>query len=169
MMVRFYYAPVNTGIDENGVPVYTDKVHVTINVDSTNTVERPARDTDIERFPDQYEHFMKASAAYEPIEGKVPLEMWPMCRPADIQNLKARGIRTVEDLAAAKADLLKKMPPAVVSLVESAKNYLAMAGSVNQKSELADKLIQENKLLKEEVGLLKAEVAMLRKEKAEPA
>jgi hypothetical protein len=167
MMVRFYYAPVNTGNDENGVPVYTDKVHVTINVDSTNTVERPARESDIERFPDQYAYFMKSSVGYEPIEGKVPLEMWPMCRPSDIQNLKARGIRTVEDLAAAKPDLVKRMPPAVVSLVESAKNYMAMAGSVNKKSELADKLIQENKILHEEIGLLKAEVAMLRKEKAE--
>lgn len=169
MFVRFYYAPVLSGNDESGVPVYDDVVHVIINVDATNTVDRKARESDIERFPEQYEYFKKSSVGYEPIEGQVPLEMWPMCKPADIANLKVRGIRTVENLAATKPDVLKKMPPAVASLVESAKNYMAVAGSVNKKSELADKLIEENKVLREEVDLLKSEVAMLRKEKAEPA
>lgn len=169
MFVRFYYAPVEAGTDQNGVPVYEDAVHVIINVDATNTVDRKARESDFERFPDQYDYLKKSSVGYEPIEGQVPLEMWPMCKPADIANLKARGIRSVEDLAAVKPDLLKKMPPSVASLVESAKNYMTMAGSVNKKSELADRLIEENKALREEVGLLKSEVAMLRKEKAEPA
>lgn len=166
MMVRFYYAPVSSGEDENGVPVYTDAVFVTINVDATNTVERKARDTDFERFPDQYEYFKKSTAEYVPIEGQVPLEMWPMCSPADVANLKVRNIRTVEQLAKVSTDMLNRMPPAVAALVNSAKNYLAMAGSVNKKSEFADKIIEENKSLKEEVGILKAELAALRKEKA---
>lgn len=169
MMVRFYYAPVKSGEDETGVPVYYDKVFVTINVDSTNTVERPARESDFERFPEQYDYFLKTSVGYEPIEGKVPLEMWPMCGPADVANLKARGIRTVEDLAAASSDLVKRMPPSVAALVGSAKNYMAIAGKVNKNSEFADKLIEENKSLKEEIGILKAEVAALRKDKAQAA
>jgi hypothetical protein len=169
MMVRFYYAPVKSGEDENGVPVYADKVFVTINVDSTNTVERPARDSDFERFPDQYEYFKKSTAAYEPIEGQVPLEMWPMCTPADVANLKVRDIRTVEQLAKVGPDMLKRMPPAVAALVTSAKNYLSMAGSVNKASERADAIISENANLKEEVGILRAEVAALRKDKAQAA
>lgn len=166
MMVRFYYAPVKSGEDENGVPVYDDVVFVTINVDATNTVERKARDTDFERFPDQYAYFKKSTADYEPIEGQVPLEMWPMATPADVQNLKVRDIRTVEQLAKAGPDLLKRMPPAVAALVTSAKNYLALAGSVNKSAERADALISENANLKEEVGILRAELAALRKEKA---
>lgn len=169
MMVRFYYAPVSAGEDENGVPVYDDAVFVTINVDATNTVERKARDTDFERFPDQYEYFKKSTAAYEPIEGQVPLEMWSMCTPADVANLKARNIRTVEQLAKVSSDMLNRMPPAAAALVTSAKNYLAMAGSVNKNSKFADDLIETNKHLKEEVSILRAEIAALRKEKAEPA
>lgn len=167
MLVRFYYAPEISGEDENGVPVYSDVVFVIINVDATNTVERKARDADYERFPEQYEYFKKSTADYEPIEGQVPLEMWPMCKPSDVANLKARGVRTVEQLSKAGPDLIKRMPPAVAALVESAKNYLAMAGSVNKGSERADALISENAALKEEVALLRAEVRSLRKEKAD--
>lgn len=169
MMVRFYYAPELSGEDENGVPVYSDVVFVTINVDATNTVERKARETDFERFPEQYDYFMKSTAAYEPIENQVPLEMWPMCRPSDVANLKVRGIRSVEQLAKASPDLVKRMPPAVAALITSAKNYLSMAGSVNKASERADALINENATLKEEVGILRAEIKALRKEKAEAA
>lgn len=169
MMVRFYYAPVKSGTDEHGVPVYTDKVFVIITVDSTNTVERPARDSDYERFPDQYAYFLKTSVAYEPIENQVPLEMWAMCGPSDVQNLKARGVRTVEQLAKVSNELRSRMPPAVAALVTSAQNYLAMAGSVNKDSKRADDLINENAALKEEVGILRAELKALRKEKAEAA
>lgn len=166
-MVRFYYSPVKTGQDENGVPVYSDVVFVQITMDPTNTVDRKAKESDFERFPDQYNYFLKSTAAYEPIEGKVPLEMWPMATPADVANLKARNIRTVEDLAAASGDLIKRMPPSVVTLVQSARNYLSMAGSVNKDSKQADKLINENAMLREEVALLKAEIASLKKEKAD--
>jgi len=167
MMVRFYYSPVKTGQDENGVPVYSDVVFVQITMDPTNTVDRKAKESDYERFPDQYNYFLKSTAKYEPIENKVPLEMWPMATPSDVANLKARGVRTVEDLAASSADLVKRMPPSVVALVTSARNYLAMAGSVNQNSEKADKLINENAMLREEIGMLKAEIASLKKEKAD--
>lgn len=169
MMVRFYYSPVKSGDDEHGVPVYTDEVFVTINVDATNTVERKARDNDYERFPDQYAYFLKSTAAYEPIENQVPLEMWAMCSPADVANFKARGVRTVEQLAAVKNDLRSRMPPSVSALVTSAQNYLAMVGSVNKDSKRADDLINENATLKEEVGLLRAELKALRKEKADAA
>ena len=169
MMVRFYYAPVKAGDDEHGIPVYNDVVFVTINVDATNTVERKARDTDYERFPDQYAYFLKSTAAYEPIQNQVPLEMWAMCSPADVANLKARGIRTVEDLAAVKNELRSRMPPSVAALVTSAQNYLSMAGSVNKDSKRADTLISENANLREEVELLRAEIKALRKEKADAA
>lgn len=169
MFVQFYYAPVKSGEDQNGVPVYDDVVHVIISVDTTNTVDRKARESDFERFPEQYEYFKKASATYEPIEGQVPLEMWSMCTPAAIATLKARDIRTVEQLAKVGSDMTKRMPPSVAALVASAKNYLAMAGSVNKNSKLADDLIETNKNLKEEVAVLRAELAALRKEKAEPA
>lgn len=166
-MVRFYYSPVKTGQDENGVPVYSDVVFVQITMDPTNTVDRKAKESDYERFPDQYEYFKKSMARYEPIENKVPLEMWSMCSPADVQNLKARNIRTVEDLAAASGDLVKRMPPAVAALVGLAKNYMTMAGSVNKDSQMANKLISENANLREEIGVLKAEIAALKKEKAD--
>jgi len=167
MFVKFYYAPAKSGEDESGIPVYTDAVFVQITMDPTNTVDRKARDSDFERFPEQYEYFLKANAKYEPIENQVPLEMWAMCTPADVANLRARNIRTVEALAAVSADMIKKMPPSVSSLVESAKNYLSMAGSVNKNSEKADRLIQENANLREEVGVLKAQIAALKKEKAD--
>jgi hypothetical protein len=167
MLVRFYYAPVKVHNDDGGIPVYSDVAFVQITMDATTTVDRKARDADFERFPEQYAHFLKTQVGYEPIENEVPLEMWPMCTPADVQNLRARGVRTVEQLAKAKPELVKIMPPSVVSLVGSAKNYLTMAGSAAKTTALADKLINENNVLKEENAMLKAQIANLKAEKAE--
>lgn len=167
MMVRFYYAPEKSGTDENGLPVYSDVPFVQITMDATTTVDRKARDTDIERFPEQYAHFEKMHAKYDPIENEVPLAMWPMCSPADIKNLNVHGIRTVEALAKAKPDLVKKMPASVVALVDQAKKYLTMAGSAAKTSELANRLISENEALKEENSMLKAQIANLQAEKAD--
>jgi hypothetical protein len=166
MLVRFYFRAVESGTDESGIPVYSDVPFVQITMDSSTTVDRRAKDNDFERFPDQYAFFLKTEEHYEPIENKVPLEMWPVCKPADVKSLAARGIRTVEDLAAASADKVKMMPPSVAVLVKSAKNYLSMAGGATKLTKKMDDLEAQNAELREEVSLLRMQLKAA-KEKAD--
>ena len=49
---------------------------------------------------------------------------WPGVTPAQLRTCQEAGVRTVEDLAAANADTIRKLGMGAVSLVEKAKGYL---------------------------------------------
>lgn len=162
MFVLFYYAPKDVGTGEDGLPLYKDVVHIKIHRDATHTVERVAIPEDYERFGEYYKAFEKSHQDYEPVEG-FPLEMWSMLKPSDVQNLKVRGIRTVQEFASIAASTVKKFPPEMNFLYEKAKVFVNLAGAGSELTEEATKLQFENEDLKEKLKEARAEIAMLKK------
>lgn len=159
MLAQFYYNAVQTGTEE-GIPVYEDKVFVKITRDVTHTVNREAEEGDFVRFPGEFAYFQRQTAKYEPIEGCLPLEFWPVASPADVANLKGHGIRSVQDLA--KADP-KKMPSVFSTLCDLSRSYLEIAGAAAKASQMMADLKAENKQLREDLGLARADADALRR------
>lgn len=171
MMVLFYYRAMETGKDETGIPIYDDRVFIQVTMDPTTTVDRPADEDDFQRFPDHYAHFLKSTAAYIPIEGQVPLEMWPIATPADVASLKARDVRSVQQLAKVTPTQSKSWPSHILALVEHAKSYMSVAGGAADTAKEVSTLRSTLADLNEEVSMLRAENKMLKAEakKAEHA
>lgn len=83
---------------EHGRPMYRDTEFVRIMVpgDKGNIIEREIRDVDKRRFPKQYQAYKNEEQEYET---GTPLDKWNYVSPAQIEELKYFGIRTVEALA----------------------------------------------------------------------
>lgn len=158
MFVTFYNHPVQTKIDEQGLPFYENKVFVIISRDHTNEVNRPADEDDFERFPETYAAFLKATSKEEKHEGLV-LEMWALATPADILNLKAHGFHTVQQLAKVAKGKQAEMPPHIGVLVEQAKNYVKIAGDANLVTERINALTEEISMLKEDAKEYRRQLA----------
>lgn len=158
MLAQFYYAPVEVGKDEDGIANYEDRIWIKITRDVTHTVNRLADEDDYERFPDELKYFERAFAKYEPLTEGLPLEMWPVATPADVANIKGRGIRTVQQLAKTRLD---GVPPHFTSLIQHANTYIKVAGAAAQATERMASLEAENKELKEQVRDLRSTVAKL--------
>ena len=170
MLAKFYLRPVSKTVDDTGLPLYKDEVFVIIKRDSTHTVERLAEPADFTRFHLEYAHFLKSIEKMDESDGGVPLELWPVATPADVLNLKARGIKTVQQLAKVNSKVLSIMPGPVKVLVDQAKRYMEIAGAANALTKKADDLAAEIEDLTEQVRSLKAQnaklVAKLEKEAA---
>lgn len=160
MLAQFYWNPVQHGLDDQGIPVYEDRIFVKITRDSTHTVNREAEDEDYERFPGELKFFEKATAKYEPIKDCLPLEFWPVASPADVMNLKGHGIRSVQELA--KKDPAK-MPAAFADLSAFAKNYMKFAGDVAKITTRLSELTEENNQLKQDLRNARGETEALRR------
>lgn len=159
MFVKFYYNPVEIGVDdETGLPVFEDQVFIIINRDTTHTMNRKAKEEDFGTFPEHYKAFQNAHQDYMSVKG-FPLEMWAALRPAQVHTLKAHGITTVEVLARSEAS---KMPGDYAPLVKLAKQFIqiskdtsASATRINDLTSQLEDVVEENKTLRAEVGRLK--------------
>lgn len=99
LLVRFMIQPRQdkTQSIEAGRPVFRDCEFIEIRVPgSRDAIARPARPSDIERFPRHYEAFKKR--AEMPQEG-TPLAEWPIITRSLAEELSFLNIKTVEALA----------------------------------------------------------------------
>ena len=71
-----------------------------------------------------------------PLNG-TDLKNWPGVTPAQLKTCQAATIRTIEDLANANADAVRKLGMGGVALMEKAKAYLASAGTNKASEEVA--------------------------------
>lgn len=151
-----------------GRPIFKDVIIVRIIVPGDNTTERvrpviyestPNQRSDLERFPRQWEAFQRQ--APQTCDG-TPLEQWPMVNKAQIRELKAQNIHTVEHLAAVADVNLKWM--GARTLRDNAKVWLeeAEAGAG------VARVQHENQQLKNELESLKAMIADMQKNMASP-
>lgn len=100
LYVLFYKGAVedrNSSL-EAGRPIYRDTEFIRIMVpgDKGNIIEREIREQDRQRFPRQYAAFKNEE---EEFEQGTPLDKWNYLTPAQVEELKYFGIRTVEALA----------------------------------------------------------------------
>ncbi len=154
--IRFVMQPVedrNKSI-EAGHPVFADVAHVVITPQgSKDSVTKPVKEwlenTDqqvreerlpaewAEKFHAGYAHWKRGEEI--PVEG-IALANWPAISPAELLTCKGIHIMTVEDLATANEEGLRRLGMGGLELKKRAKQYLdASAGP--------GKLMAENKAL----------------------
>jgi hypothetical protein len=71
-----------------------------------------------------------------PVNG-IDLKNWPGVTPAQLKMCQGCNIRTVEDLADANADSIRKMGMGAVALKNKATSYMASAGTNRNSEEVA--------------------------------
>lgn len=112
---------------EEARPIFDDVEHVRIIIpgDKNNMVDRPVRDSDRRRFAKQYAAFKQGRSEEEQISG-TRLSEWPFLSRAQCEELSYLKIRTVEQVANLRDDILAKVP-GLVSLQHQARAWLAKA------------------------------------------
>lgn len=143
--------------NEQGRPIYKDTEFVRIVApgDKTNVVVRPARDTDRNRFPRQYAAFKRGEQ--EQVVG-TPLAQWPLMGRAQVEELKALGVITVEHLSQLRDDIKMKIPGAM-QLSQRAKDWLTAATD----SALLTKMRTEREEQDERIAELEKQITDLKK------
>ncbi len=100
LFVKFHIKPLQSKGKSviEGRPIFEDQEYVSIMVpgNKTSIVDRPARQTDRDRFPKHYAAF-KANEG-DLLEG-TPLEQWPQISRSQVEELRYFNVRTVEQVA----------------------------------------------------------------------
>jgi hypothetical protein len=150
---------------EQGRPIFEmrDYIKIIVPGDSTQVVHRPVRDTDKQRWPNQWLAF---TTGKEQSIG-FPLSEWPYLTRAQIDELKYFKIDTVEQLAHVSDTACQKFM-GLKDLREKANTYLQqMKGEEPLARVLAEKAAreEENKALQAQIADLQAAVQQLLKKK----
>lgn len=126
LLVSFYKGAVqnHTESDAQGRPIFDERTMISIAVPGqSDIVKRPAHELDFHRFPKLYEAF---KAGHTAAESGTPLSAWPTVSVAQVAELGARNVRTVEQLAEmSDVDAQKFM--GLNSLRQRAKDFLEAA------------------------------------------
>lgn len=151
---RFYVRPVQNNFrsQAEGRPIFDERDYVEIIIPGAkDTVDRQVQEQDKDRWPEQYRRFKEDA---EQATDGTPLEQWPAISVSQIAELKAKKIRTVEQLAGVSDGNLANLGLGARQLRDRALAYLeAAAGN----APLDAALLREAKL-KEEIDALKKQV-----------
>jgi hypothetical protein len=102
LLVRFYKGSRKDeqASKQEGRPIFRDVDYIQIMVpgDRTNSIDRPVREKDKERFAVQYADYSRRGQNEESVG--TPLEQWPLLSKAQVEELRHFHVRTVEQLAA---------------------------------------------------------------------
>ncbi len=164
--VTFYMDAVQLGYESEkaGRPIFRDLPHIRkiIPGDSTNIIERVAKDFDKEQHPREWAAFQ---AKENQVHDGMPLEQWPQITRSQVKEAKYFEVHTVEQLAGL-ADLhCQKLGMGFSELRNKAKAYLEAAkGSAAQTAQAA-----ENQRLRDEMELLKQQMAEMATKRGRPA
>ncbi len=154
MLVKFYLQPKLDKAETSlqGRPIYEDKEYVSIMVPGgRDCVVRPARQTDIDRWPRHYAAYQNKDENF--VVG-TPLEMWPAISRAQCEELKHFNIKTVEQLAEL-ADSHAQNFMAIGTLKNRAKLFLEAAKDSAVTEHLQTELEQRDG----EIDMLKLAIA----------
>ena len=117
------------------------------------------------RYAELYDRWKRGEEL--PVDG-TPLKNWPVASPAQIANLIAINIRTVEELANANDAALNRYGMGARALQQQAVSWLKSADDVGKVAQMNAHLKTRNEELEKQNKELMAEVEVLRKNK-EPA
>lgn len=112
---------------EAGRPIIDDVecVRIVVPGDKNSIIDRPATTTDKQRFNKQYGLFKQGLSEEDQISG-TRLTEWPFLSRGQCEEFKYLGIRTVEQLAEVRDDIVSKVP-GLVSLKQNAAVWLGKA------------------------------------------
>jgi|TARA_R110002012_G_scaffold278635_3_gene466318 hypothetical protein len=146
---------------KEGRPIFDQRAYVQILSpgDTKNIIDTPVQDEHKKRWPNQWEAFEKGSE--QPVEG-TPINEWPRLNMAQVHELKAVNIFTIEQLAEL-SDNAAQASMGLATLKKHAEVYLAKSKddgvvfeALDKVEKLEDKmeaLIEENKLLRAQAEL----------------
>lgn len=141
---------------QNGYPTYEDCVFVRIHNpgDLKNVYDQPAEDGDKRRFPEAWARFVAedsrpAGVPVETLTGLHPDKF----SPADVENLKAQKVLTVEQLSGLDDQAIRVLGPVSREWVKVAQSFLARSD--------VSAMEAENARLRAEMDELKAQMADL--------
>lgn len=95
--------------------------------DKNNIIDRPASEHDKRRFPRQYEAFKAGVKEEDQVVG-TRLRDWPLCSRGQVAEFEYLGVKTVEQLAELRDDVVSRVPGAR-DLKDIAKSWLGRAKS----------------------------------------
>lgn len=157
LAVRFYTRAVQNAAKTAaaGRPICDQHVYVEIRVpgDRGNITDRRATEQDYARFPAAYERFNRGQE--QPTEG-TPLEQWPILNVAEVAELKAMNILSVETLAGLPDGVADRYM-GLRTYRQKAQTFLKAAGDSAYASQMATELERRD----EEIARLKGEVETL--------
>lgn len=113
-LLVFFYMNImadDAKTEEEGRPIYRDTEFIKIFTpgDKNNVIDRPIRPQDKQRFAKQYMAFKAGGGEDEQLVG-TRLTDWPLIGRAQAQELAHLGIKTVEQVADARDDIVLKVP-----------------------------------------------------------
>jgi hypothetical protein len=120
--VESVFSPKETFLATDGTKRYVDQDFITITIPGNSLTEIHEQVSEFYkwRFPSEYAEFKKGTSSS--MNGTA-LEMWPALHPAQITDLKHRGIRTIEQLANL-SDSSSEVLRGFYSLKSKAKQFL---------------------------------------------
>lgn len=113
-------------VSEDGFPTFKTTVMIQIERPPLLKLNREANREDFAIYRDEYDAFKKTIRARDPnvAEKGYPLVYWPALSPADVETFAARGVYTVEALAARADD--STLPGDLLTLALRAEQMLGM-------------------------------------------
>ena len=165
VFVQFYTDAVELKAEseKQGRPIFQDMAHIRklIPGDTSNVVERVAKDYDKRMYPREWEVFHRQQA-----EGMVgtPLEQWPQITRGQVKESKYFEVHTVEQLSELSDTSCGKMGMGFFDLRDRAKAYLQAAKSTALETAQA----AENQRLRDEMDALKAQLAEVAPRRGRP-
>lgn len=125
--VKFFYAyNLNeTKSTEAGRAIYDEIPSISIQWPGMDETCRRIEPHDIQEYPELYEAFKAAS---EPVESGTPLKEWPPMNGSAMRELHYLGFKTVEQLAEANGEAMRKLGP-LQQFVKLAKDWLEACNS----------------------------------------
>lgn len=143
--------------EKQGRPIYKEMAFIrkVIPGDTTNVVERVAKQHDFDLYPKEYDRYKRETVSGS-IEG-TPLEQWPQISRSQVKEAKYFEVHTVEQLANLTDSNCQKMGMGFVELRSGAKSYLNLANDTAAATAQA----AENQRLREDIDALQAQLAQI--------
>lgn len=156
------------GKGEDGMPIFEPVTYVQLDIPPYTSIKREATEEDIAASPDAYRRY-EATRTARTVKKGFPLTMWPAVSPAMFQTLSARGLSTIEELAALTG---RGTPPDVLELVARAKQMMTLQKQTGQYESVITQLRAEvealSEQLKEAHAQLSAQNAMIEQMRTKP-
>lgn len=131
-LVKFSEGWEQDGTGKDGLPTYRSTTIITLSKPPLLQVgPREATEEEKEQFAEAYKLFEKTRAGRDEVSG-YPLALWPAIYAADYQMCAARGIYTVEQLAAFANKKNTDVPAPIIELAKRAKRMVELQKEVGQ-------------------------------------
>lgn len=147
-----------------GRPIFNDVecVRIIIPGDKNLVNDRPASKADKQRFAKQYALFQQGKSEDEQVSG-TRLSEWPaMSSRAQVHELAHLGIKTVEQLANVRDDIVGKVP-GLMQLKQHAAVYLARAEKGAEAGKIAKRMQESDSEIESLKNSLKEQAALIEK------